>query len=637
MKRLLAAVVLAAVCVVVGASGAGAAEAVVVRKLDSSGFPKITISALVQGEKPGLDEFALRENDRIISPSEVEVIPIGETDTPVGIVLVIDTSGSMRTDDKMAQAKSAAKQFVAQRPPNDQIAIVSFADQPQVVAGFTNDVQVLNGAIDGLVAAGETALFDGVRLGATLLSERSDLQANMLVLSDGKDTVSQNGIDAVESSVLTAKAVVFTVGLPGREFDAGSLTRLAAVSGGQYAQTTDPTQLAALYGNVQRALENQYEISYNSKATGPIEIIVAVAGARTLVGPINAGAVAEGQAAAPEVVEPRRLSRFIGSAAGIALVVTLGFAAAALVVLGVVVVAQRDRSGLDDALRGYGPMARSGEVAAGGDIELAQTAFVRRAVAATARLAKERGLLELVEAKLEQADLPIRAAEALFFYGMAVGIGALIGLISAGLFGAFVAVFLLALVPIAVVNALAAKRKREFTAQLPDMLQLLASTLRAGYSLLQGAEATTEQVADPMGKELRRVLSEARLGRPLEQAFADSARRVNSPDYDWAVMAIRIQREVGGNLAELLQTVSETMVARERLRREIRTLTAEGRISAIVLGILPIAIGAAVYVLNPEYLEPLFDRTVGKLMIVGALTMGVAGFVWMKKIISIDT
>src|SRR5690606_30724328 len=142
---------------------------------------------------------------------------------------------------------------------------------------------------------------------------------------------------------------------------------------------------------------------------------------------------------------------------------------------------------------------------------------------------------------------------------------------------------MVAFVPIAVVNLLARRRRATFMAQLPDTLQLLSGTLRAGYSLMQGVEAVSQEADDPMGLELRRVVTEARLGRPLEDALDGTAERMGSPDFGWAVMAIRIQREVGGNLSELLLTVAETMIARERLRRDIRALTAEGRVSAIVL------------------------------------------------------
>ena len=132
------------------------------------------------------------------------------------------------------------------------------------------------------------------------------------------------------------------------------------------------------------------------------------------------------------------------------------------------------------------------------------------------------------------------------------------------------------------------------------MLQLLAGSLRAGYSLLQGVDAVAQEVDDPMGQELRRVLAEARLGRPLEDALDDAAERMSSADFAWAVMAVGIQREVGGNLAELLDTVAETMIQRERLRREVRSLTAEGRVSAFILGLLPVGLGVMMYARQPR-------------------------------------
>jgi tight adherence protein B len=111
---------------------------------------------------------------------------------------------------------------------------------------------------------------------------------------------------------------------------------------------------------------------------------------------------------------------------------------------------------------------------------------------------------------------------------------------------------------------------------------------------------------------------------------------MGSPDFAWAVMAIRIQREVGGNLAELLLTVAETMIARERLRRDIRALTAEGRVSALVLGLLPALLGLAIWVINPDYVGRLFETTAGNIMLGVALVSMAIGFFWMKKIIDIE-
>ena len=170
---------------------------------------------------------------------------------------------------------------------------------------------------------------------------------------------------------------------------------------------------------------------------------------------------------------------------------------------------------------------------------------------------------------------------------------------------------------------------------LPDTLSLLAGTLRAGYSLMQGVEAVSQEVSEPMGLELRRVVTEARLGRPLEEALDGVAERMASPDFAWAVMAIRIQREVGGNLSELLLTVAETMIQRERLRRDVAALTAEGRMSAYILIALPVGLGLVMFVMNKDYTSKLLNTTAGNVMLGAAVVSAFVGYLWMRKIINI--
>lgn len=138
-----------------------------------------------------------------------------------------------------------------------------------------------------------------------------------------------------------------------------------------------------------------------------------------------------------------------------------------------------------------------------------------------------------------------------------------------------------------------------------------------------------------MGRELRRVTVESRLGRPVEEALEDAADRMGSSDFAWAVMAVRIQREVGGNLSELLRTVAATMTERKRLKREVDALTAEGKISAVILALLPLGLGAALFALNRPYISVLFTEFLGQAMLVGATVLALAGFAWMKKIIKI--
>lgn len=635
MKRLVAAFFVAALTMVALAPVASAAESIVIRELDLSKFPTVTISAQVSGPTPALDSFALRENGKIVP--DIDVVPLGKTDTPVGIALVIDISGSMRQGSKLVGAREAAKQFVAQKLPNDQIAVVAFNQTAQVVSGFTGDPGLLNRAIDGLVATGETSLFDGVRTAATLFGDRPDLQANIVLLSDGKDTTSQTTVDQAQGAVLSAKASLFAIGLLGGESDTGALRRLSSAGGGTYTETTDPETLKSIYQTVQRDIQNQFEISYTSAATGSLKVSLAAGGVIATAGPLQAGSVSEGASASPEVIGRSRFAEPLAGPGSLTAIAVLVFLAAALVVTGAVAITRGGVPGLASRLEPYGPGGGSAfETRPGsGDIELAQTALVRRAVDATARLARGGKILASVEKKLEQADLPIRPAEALFFYAVGVVTITLVVALLGGLFPAVLALIAFGLVPVAVLNVLGRRRQAKFAAQLPDVLRLLASSLRAGFSLLQAADATAEQMDDPMGKELHRVLVEARLGRPLELALEDAAKRVQVPDFDWVVMAIGIQREVGGNLAELLTTVADTMVARVRLRQEVKTLTAEGRISAVVLAVLPLAIGAAVYVLNPTYLDPLLNRRSGQLMLLGAIAAGIGGFVWMRKIVNI--
>ena len=165
---------------------------------------------------------------------------------------------------------------------------------------------------------------------------------------------------------------------------------------------------------------------------------------------------------------------------------------------------------------------------------------------------------------------------------------------------------------------------------------MLASTLKAGYSFIQGIDAVGNEAEEPLAGEFRRTVNEARLGKELDSALDDLAERVGSIDLLWAVVAIKIQREVGGNLAELLSTVADTMTARSRLRGEVRSLTAEGRASAGVLLLLPFGVGFAMYLLNPEYIATLWMQTLGLVAVGGALFSMLIGGLWMRKIIDIN-
>jgi tight adherence protein B len=213
----------------------------------------------------------------------------------------------------------------------------------------------------------------------------------------------------------------------------------------------------------------------------------------------------------------------------------------------------------------------------------------------------------------------------------------LLGWALAGGVGTLIVFILLLVVPPAALQGAIDHRARLFATQLPDVLKLTASSLRAGFSLLQGLEAVTQQLREPSASELHRVLSEARLGRPVEEALEGAATRIRNRDFSESVAAVRIQQEAGGNLASLFDTLAETMVQRLRLRREVRSLTAEGRLSAYILGTLPLVLAIFIFTVNRSYVEVLFKSFVGKVMLVGALLLQVLGFFWMYRTVKIET
>jgi tight adherence protein B len=258
--------------------------------------------------------------------------------------------------------------------------------------------------------------------------------------------------------------------------------------------------------------------------------------------------------------------------------------------------------------------------------------FARRAES----VAQDRGVFSMIETALEQANVPVRPGEAITIAIMlSIALGGVVFLAT----GNWIAAIIVAAVALAVAGAavqtVAARERSRFENQLPDTLNLISTSLRAGYSLLQAVEAVASEASDPTGREFSRAITETRLGRSPVDSLKDVAERMESKDFDWAVLAINIQREVGGNLAEVLQTAAETMVERNRLRREMKALTAEGRISAGVLGALPIFLFVFLFATNREYLEPLL-RFPGMFGLIGAGFALVIGIQWLRKIVAVD-
>jgi tight adherence protein B len=606
------------------------ADGVTVRDVDTREFPRVRMSVLVNGPAPSTTEFHVRENGTVVPDGTVEVRPLRSTSTPVGTVLVIDTSGSMRSRGALDQAKAAARQFVDSRATNEWTALVSVASEAVVRQDFTQDAGALNAAVDALEPVGETALWDGLTLAAHLYDAHPDLQPNVVLLSDGADSASKATEGAAVAALSAAEAAVFAVGVASDDFDPARLAALVGAAGGSLSGSTDPADLGTEFARIRSAIENQYEIIYTSAGPGGALAVDLTVGARSTQ--IQARTGSAGIAASPRPVEPAR-GPFSG-AAGRYLVPILACLAVGLAVYALLHLLGRDTSSLENHLGIY--LDAPIETAVSDD-SMVETGLVQRAVDLTSRVASRGGSLERVETLLEQANLPLRPAEALFFYGAGVVLLGLLAVLGApSPMVGIAAAGVLAVAPVALVRTLRNRRLKAFEAQLPDTLNLLAGSLRAGYSFLQCVEAVAEETTDPMARELRRVLAEARLGRPVEDALSEAASRMQSRDFEWAVMAIRIQREVGGNLAELLSTVSDTMTQRARMHGEVKALTAEGRLSGVIMGLLPVGLALFMFTAAPEYIRLLFSSAIGWAMVGTSVIMAVAGVAWIQRIVKVE-
>ncbi|WP_299144235.1 type II secretion system F family protein [uncultured Dialister sp.] len=180
-----------------------------------------------------------------------------------------------------------------------------------------------------------------------------------------------------------------------------------------------------------------------------------------------------------------------------------------------------------------------------------------------------------------------------------------------------------------------AKRLNNFQRQLADCLSLVANSLRAGFSFLQTMEIISREMEPPMSTEFERVMRDTTLGKSLDDALHDMDERVGSADFSLVVTAVLIQQQVGGNLATILDTIRSTITERIRLRREIGTLTAQGKASGMVLTVIPVAMALFLYLTAPDYIMPLFTTTIGRMFIAGAALLVIVGFIIIRKIVDI--
>ncbi len=567
------------------------------------------------------------------------VVPLDRT-----AVLVLDTSGSMRGEG-ITGAKSAALAFVKGVPADVRVGLVSFADTAHVAVPPTTDRRSVDAAIRALTPTGETALFDGIALGIAQLGKTGS--RTIVVLSDGADTSSRATLDDVVGRATAAKVSVDTVGFRTNDAVGSTLAAISRSSKGRSLTATSAAALGAAFSQAARDVSSQVTVrAALPRALAGRQVTVHVAGnaggriladeATTTLGAFGAPAKVAGGPIPVEVTTSLLDQRWtLATALGL---LFLGLVAMFAVGGGAV---RRDaQSGrVRRRLSKYTLTGRhhvEDETSA-----LGSSAVARSAVDFADKMVRRRDFEARLGRRLEQADVPLRPAEWLIVHVACAVVPAVLLLLLLLLGNgrptpAALGLLVGAGLPVGFLSVKATRRSRAFLAQMPDTLQLLAGSLSAGYSLPQAIDSVVREGGQPMAKEFQRALVETRLGVPVEDALDDIATRMSSRDFAWVVMAIRIQREVGGNLAEVLTTVAQTMRERERVRRQVRVLSAEGRLSAWILGGLPPLFAGYLILVNPTYIKPLVTDPIGLMLLAVMGVLLAIGTLWMRKVVRVE-
>ena len=558
-------------------------------------------------------------------------------------ILAMDTSGSMNDGKRLDGAKQAANAFLTAAPADVRVGLVTFSDTARLVVAPSTNRIALRQRISGLKADGGTAIYDGVRLAAETLGARG--LRNIVLLTDGVNDGSKATLEQAAAAVSARKVTLDAVSFQTQNGRA-ALDRLAAAGKGRVVTAGGADELTKQFRQAAQRLSGQLLVSVPLTAQIPTGQVTL-----TATGTVDGRTVTDSAAAlisrvttsaSPVDPRPRPAHISAGPLAGenaIWVVVGIFFIGlCGILVFALNAAVPGQQKSVSKKLSVYTLSSRQPKEQVRETTAFGDSAVVHSAVDLAGRIAAKRGLEERLQRRLEAGAVPLKPAEWIIVH---VGGVLLVPLFTFLLTGQNVVLTLLALVvaaggPFVYLSLKESRRRTKFLDQLPETLQVMAGSLSAGYSLPQAADTVVREGSDPISTEFNRALVEARLGVPIEDALESIADRMRSQDWAWVVMAIRVQREVGGNLAELLTTVSETLRERARLRRQVQVLSAEGRLSAWILGSLPVVFALYLLVARPSYIMMLGKELLGWIMIIGGVISLIVGALWMKKVVDVE-
>lgn len=572
--------------------------------------------------------------------TEARLIKDSATRVTRTTVLAIDISKSM-TGARFTAAKAAARTFLESAPTDVLVGIVTFDKTVEVALEPTTDREAALDVVDGLRVATvkDTQLFDGIEQALTQAGD--DGQRSVLVISDGEDT---SGALPDEIAAEVAESGV-DVGVVALDQSESALAILEEVAGDRGAVLDASAEaLTAEFAAEAEILNRQIAVAITAPAEAVSEdksISISITlplpeGEKYLyftLPALSGGEVVTDPASTIPVVLPpsaddgNRWVIYAGSA-----VFGLGLFAIALALVPAKPKPLTAEARISDFLSGgLGPISVPKE-------SHTPPVFQQMADALGRVLERHRTLDRWISVKLDAAGSELRSSEwALLSIGIFL-ISSAFGALAGQGDPVVILLFMIigALGPIAYLSMRISRQRRAFDAVLPETLNLMAGSLTAGLSFVQAIDAIVREGLEPVASAFGRVLVETRIGVSLDDALERVADRYDSRDFHWVVMAIRIQRQVGGNLAELLTTVATTMREREFLRRQVNGLAAEGRLSALILGALPPLFLTYMLIARRDYILPLFTDPRGLVMIIGAAIWLCIGIFWMSRIARVE-
>jgi tight adherence protein B len=632
LRRALTAV---AVSLVGGLAAAPAGCSAAALRLSEGGgarFPARSLVVAVPGRSSvSASEMHVSENGRPVSGAVATPIrKAGSGD--FGVVLAIDVSPSMK-GAPLDRAMSAARALAAQRTGKQELAVVTFDQSARVALPLTHDAGEIKRALASTPPVGHGAyIYNALTVAVQQLANAKIAAGAVILLSDGASVgaTPRPGHNLTATSVgaaaSAAHAQIYTVGLRDGSYTPQRMSLLARVGGGAFIESSS-SQLAEVFTRIEAGLTSAYVVRYRSTAPLGHHIVV-------VVGVDGVSQTATLTYASPPLPvrapssKPAPSKSFWVSSASL---VAVAFAAALLLGLGLFAL-------LSTSVRRGGLRGRVGEFTASPVAEIRE---VVRAPTSRPLPTIERGLQRLSWWPVFQEDVEIarfdRTPTEL------VTITALAAVAAAALLGFAVGTplpSLLALVlgPLAlrsIVRHRLAKQRDLFAQQLPTHIQELASAMRAGHSLVSGLTSMARSAPEPSHTEWARVLADEQLGRPLEEAMEPLIRRMGSDDIRQVALVAALHQRTGGNMAEVLERVADSVREREELRRELKALTAQARLSRWVVTALPPVVAGAIAVINPSYIEPLFTTSTGVTLLFVAAGLLTCASVIMRAITNI--